>query len=296
MADYTTQVRTICESSLGMTEPAGFNEVNDIIRRSAPLVFNFDFPIWDETYRLTLECKILKHYYMREIGAETVGLWKLWLDEKLNIIMPYYNELYKTTVLKFNPLYDVDLQTEHTGKGSRQGANSTNETRKNAMDGTRNGSNVKQDEDLRKNSGSTSTKGEVEGSHSGSNTSKYSDTPQGSITDLEKDKYLTNATIEGDSFQDNTKNRSDEIRHSDDKENRTSHNHYAEQNGENSEGQLARIGQENVKTTDDYVQHVFGANGNRTYASKILELRKAIINIDAMIIEELNELFFGLWG
>lgn len=296
MAEYTTQVRTICESYLGMTEPGGYDKTSDIIRQSAPLVFDFSFPIWDENYRLTLECKILKHFYMREIGAETVGLWKLWLDEKMNLIMPYYNELYKTTVLKFNPLYDVDLRTEHDGSGTRKGANTTNEDRRNTMEGNRKGSNLKQDDDSRKSGSSLASENNNSLTHTGSNTSKYSDTPQGSITDLEKDKYLTNATIEGDSYNDKSKNNANEVRQNSEDSNKLSLTNYGEQNGENNQGNLSRINQEKVDTTDKYIQHVVGANGNRTYASKILELRKAIINIDAMIIEELNELFFGLWG
>ena len=102
MALYTTQVRTICESAIGRNVPGGVDEINDILTQSAPLVFNFYFPIWDENYRLTLETKILKHYYMREIGAETVGLWKLWLDERLNLIMPYYNKFYITLYFCFS--------------------------------------------------------------------------------------------------------------------------------------------------------------------------------------------------
>ena len=74
-------------------------------------VFDFDFPIFDESYRNVLENKILKHYYTREIGAETVGLWKHWLCTRLNEIMPYYNQLYNSTLLEFNPFYDVDLAT-----------------------------------------------------------------------------------------------------------------------------------------------------------------------------------------
>lgn len=61
---------------------------------------NFDFqldeyPIFDENYRNTLNQNILYHYYENEIGFETAPLFRFYLKQKLNEIMPYYNELYK---------------------------------------------------------------------------------------------------------------------------------------------------------------------------------------------------------
>ena len=61
---------------------------------------NFDFqmtsyPIFDENYRETLNHNILYHYYEDEIGLETAPLFRLYLNQKLNEIMPKYNELYK---------------------------------------------------------------------------------------------------------------------------------------------------------------------------------------------------------
>ena len=74
---------------------------------------NFIAPIFDENYRVPLEIKIIRHFYTREIGEETFGLWQLRLCDRLNVIMPYYNQLYKSELIKFNPMYDVDLTTEH---------------------------------------------------------------------------------------------------------------------------------------------------------------------------------------
>ncbi len=116
MSKYTTEVRFLCETAAGYTESQGFNSIDAILNTSAPLVFNFDFPIFDEDYRLPLEKKILRHYYTREISEETVGLWKLRLQDRLCMIMPYYNQLYQSELLQFNPLYDVDLTRTHEGE------------------------------------------------------------------------------------------------------------------------------------------------------------------------------------
>ena len=113
MSKYTMQTRYVCENLIGVDESAGYESVDSIVTQAAPLVFDFHFPIFDENYRLPLEKKILKHYYTREIGEETVGLWKLRLENKLNEIMPYYNRLYQSELITFNPLYDTDLTTTH---------------------------------------------------------------------------------------------------------------------------------------------------------------------------------------
>ena len=61
---------------------------------------NFDFqmtqyPIFDENYRDTLNNNILYHYYENEIGFETASLFRFYLNQRLNEIMPKYNELYR---------------------------------------------------------------------------------------------------------------------------------------------------------------------------------------------------------
>ena len=120
MSKYTTQVRFICESLAGLTDSKGYGDVNNIIETAAPKIFSFDFPMFDESYRGVLEKKILKHYYTREIGLETYGLWKLKLDTKMNEIMPYFNQRYKSETLEFNPLYDFDVIREHKNTKEEQ--------------------------------------------------------------------------------------------------------------------------------------------------------------------------------
>lgn len=123
MSNYTTQVRYICETFAGLTESAGVNDVNTIVEQAAPKIF-MNFPIWDEEYRLTLETKILKHFYLREIAHETVGLWRLRLDTKMNELMPVYNKMYAAVSQEFNPLFDVDITREHDGSSTDK-SNST---------------------------------------------------------------------------------------------------------------------------------------------------------------------------
>ena len=129
MSKYTTQVRFICESYAGLQESVGADDVNTIVALAAPKIF-MDFPIWDEGYRLTLETKILKHFYLREIAHETVCLWRLRLDTYMNELMPVYNKMYAAVSQEFNPLFDVDITRTHDGTSTDSTNSSGNSVNK----------------------------------------------------------------------------------------------------------------------------------------------------------------------
>lgn len=118
LSNYTTEIRFICESLAGYDISQGYSKVDDIIKLAYPKIFDFDFPIFDEDYKETLCCKILRHYYTREICEEAYGLWKLRLETKMNEIMPYYNQLYLSEKLVFDPMKDTETTTEHHGTNS----------------------------------------------------------------------------------------------------------------------------------------------------------------------------------
>ena len=171
MSKYTTELRYICETEYGLKESVGGTKVDEILTDVAPKIFSFDFPIFDENYRLVLEKKILRHFYTREIGLETYGLWKLKLEDKMNEIMPYLNKFYAMYVQNVNPLYNFDLKREHKGKGKRE-------------------------EDL---SGSFYNHADTDGDSNSNANQLYSDTPQNGLADVQSGKYLTNATVSNDS-------------------------------------------------------------------------------------------------
>lgn len=159
MSKYTTEVRFICENSAGLSESEGADNVDSILDKCWNKVFNFDFPIFDENYRQVLCRKILKHYYTREIAHETVGRWKLALNAKLNEIMPYYNQLYKSELLEFNPFYDVDLTRSRNGSGTSNRTSNNTET----------------------NSGTSKNVSSGRGTSNTDTLNRFSDTPQNSM-------------------------------------------------------------------------------------------------------------------
>lgn len=84
------------------------------------------YPIFDENYRPILNGKIVQQYFDREIGAETIDKFILYLERRMNQIMPYYNDLYATTKLEFNPLETINIRTQ--GKNTSQGTEDVSAT------------------------------------------------------------------------------------------------------------------------------------------------------------------------
>ena len=262
LSKYTEQVNHICEMYAGV-EIGGFSNVEDILEKSWDKIFTNNWNIFDESYRKILCKKILRTYYTREICAETIGLWKLWLDATMCEIMPKYNQLYESETYKFNPLYNVDITTTFEKK--------VNETSKN--EDSRTGK-------INGNSDSTSNVSrQNESTTNGNNTQKYSDTPQGGLKGLTEDEYLTNATI----------NNSQNVISESDSSNGSTKTSNSSNNQENGSSSGSK---ENI---ENWIQKVQGKNSGENYATIIKDFRENILNIDKMIIDELKPLFFNLW-
>ena len=191
---------------------------------------NFDFkmnsyPIFDENYRNTLNQNILYHYYENEIGFETASLFRFYLNQKLNEIMPYYNELYKVQ----KKLIDENLLL-----------NNVNLTE------TLHGSNT------------TETSSTSQSTNKGKNL--FQDTPQGNISQQDinaQNVYATNITLNDNSINDNS----------------------------NANG----------SGTNEYLKTIIGNNGGKFNIDVLNDIKNNLMNIDLMIINELNDLFMGIF-
>ena len=190
---------------------------------------NFDFqmtqyPIFDETYRETLNHNILYHYYENEIGFETAPLFRFYLNQKLNEIMPYYNELYKVQKKLIDEnllLNNVNLTEQLTG------------------------------------SNTTETSSTSQSSNNGKNL--FQDTPQGQIsqTDIDNQTWATNLTLNKNDIED--------------------------------ESSATGSG------TNEYLKTIIGNNGGKFNIDILTDIKNNLMNIDLMIINELNDLFMGIF-
>lgn len=187
--------------------------------------FNFglqNYPIFNETYRETLNNHILNYYYENEIGFETAELFKFYLNNTMDLIMPKYNELYKKQEIALQNIYgNVDL-TE----------TSTRENETHANTNTTSQSNTK---------------------------NLFQDTPQGQLdfTELENQNWATNYTMNKGNINDNSQS-----------------------NGTNNE---------------DYTRHITGNNGNKYNIDLLKDIKNNLMNIDLLIINDLNDLFMGIY-
>lgn len=103
------------------------------------------YPIHNEAHRVELNDKILSHYWNEEIGHESESMFVQAMRSRMSIVMPYYNELYKSNESDYDPLIDVDMATDTENVGSMlgtseqttdaSGTSSTNATAKSTATG-----------------------------------------------------------------------------------------------------------------------------------------------------------------
>ena len=194
---------------------------------------NFDlgldkYPIFNEAYRKTLNDKILDHYRFRESGLETPMLFKLYLNRKMNEIMPYYNQLYESELLEFDPITNFEYTEKFDGKhkgsklDTKHRTDAENKTSDKYTDGSENedtneresvGTDFSQHDSTDSTSNVDETKGSEKSTHTSNDTQTgststdtpmsdkgstnwtknvYSDTPQGLLSGESWDDVVTN--------------------------------------------------------------------------------------------------------
>lgn len=161
MSKYTTEVRWICESKSGFTmEELSQKSVDQIIGAAWNQIFDFSMDFYNAAWNEKIAKFILKYYYTREIGSETVGLWKL----RLNARCAEISGKYKPMITMFETLEPADYFHNYDFAGG----------------------NTRTDNLKSKRTDNLTMKQE------GENKDKFSDTPQNGLTSVENGSYLTN--------------------------------------------------------------------------------------------------------
>lgn len=286
MSKYTTELRYLIENNF------------DIGLKT--------YPIFDENYRELLNQKIINHYYFREIGMETAELFKRYLNTTMNEIMPYYNQLYKSELLEFNPFYNVDktiVSDKNNNSVSDFIGNTTGKNQQNADTENTQTNNGKQQTTTAATSVGESV-GNSKGSGKTTNKSKRvsSDTPQGflSINSIDDETYASAAEMaNGETVNEFTVN--DTKATSSNSENGTTEQtNVAETKAKGNTTSTATTATDTAnKTTsndfENYVSHVIGKSEGETYSEMLLKFRDTFLNIDMMIIDELKTCFMMIY-
>lgn len=216
-------------------------------------IWDFDYPSYYEgEAKAEFERKVIDHYFFRQIGQETVGRFLHHFRSKVREIMPYYIDLYKSCEIfktREDPFRSYDLTETFSKEGTKKSTSKTESS----------------------NTQTVTTEGSATQSEDGSNQRRFSDTPQGSITNLdsymsEAEKNDTNTSISSS----NNSNVTDSI-----------------------EGTVD--GEIDSSDSEEYTLRRFGNIGVKTLGAEMMEIRKAYINVDMMVINELAELFLKVY-
>ena len=69
-------------------------KIRDLYKEGRKTIFDFSYPLTTHINKEDFEKMILNHFITRRIGFDTVELFRIKLDIKLNEIMPMYNKMF----------------------------------------------------------------------------------------------------------------------------------------------------------------------------------------------------------
>ena len=85
-------------------------KIRNLAKATHEKIFDFTYPLSEEVDKEDFECQILNHYIMRRIGFETFTAFQIYLENKLNEILPFYNKLFDS-LADFNLFNDGEVVT-----------------------------------------------------------------------------------------------------------------------------------------------------------------------------------------
>ena len=198
-------------------------------------LFDFKYDFYEESKKEQFEQKFIDYFYMREIEHETADVFKHELRTKLNLIAPYYKQLYETELKSKNIEFLLNKDLKETF--IREVESDT--------------------ESLSNFNNESNGKAKVE------TLSTTNDTPQNRVDDL--DKYISSASKDKNTSDTSSSDNGSSI----------------SQNSNTAKEETTLISKGNIGTTSS--------------AQLLRDWRDVLINIDMMILEECEELFFKLF-
>lgn len=274
-------------------------------------LFDFPYQFDDQKFKTQLEQSVIDYYYNYEIGTETPVEFKRRFQAKWLSFIDYYNLLYNTTLLSYNPLINYKM-TE-----ALEQLATTNNTQNSVTDTTSNGTTTQEGTDVLKQTTSTDNtrtdnltsqndttrtdnlKAVVSNNSEGSGNEKTSDYPQQAIAGgdfLEGEKTSTTSTS-GTNTTDNTgtQTNSGTTTNTGNQKNvgsgtndstTTSDNKSVSEDSANTTGTLTAEGTANTS----YEKAIEGLTGT-SYQELIAKERQNLIRLIPLIISELKPLF-----
>lgn len=269
MSSYTTPLSAIIESYSQYEGGLTHSERIEIGRKH---LFDFYYPIFDEDYRANFERNLIRYFYMREIGFETEGRFKFQLESWLLLNMPYFNKLFESELIKYDPLTNVQLNTGH----ERLNQSKTN------------------DERLTKHDSQSEQATESEtASHSSGQGTTVEDNFNRNVSSNNPDQRLALTTQQGKGVIEYASN-IDENKI----DNTSKGTSSSEQDTVSQDEMHAKVLSElddkftsKHNTNEHYFERKFGKIGDKSFSQQIQEYRQALLRVELQIYNEMQELF-----
>ena len=284
MASYSMELREMVENPL------------------TPLfAFKYDFYCDDLEVKKKFEEKFINHYWLHEIGCETPARWSQMLKSRLNLIMPYYRQLYQTELASqnINFLLNKDLRetfireidTENQLSGTNTTSQNSSGTNSFSQTGTTNSTNSMSQSATSSSTNSTEQNGTT------TNTHKESAINDGVAMATLSDGYLTGTSSDtGTSTNDSTSSSTSEnestASSSSTDDNETSGTSNSTDSVETT-GTTSQTGNEKMVEKTDLLSQ--GNIGVTSSAELLQKWREVLINIDEMIIKDCHDLFMQVY-
>lgn len=324
--DYTAQLRTFFENLPVNQDQSLPHRV--VIANGREQLFDFVYPIFDEDYRAVFETNFIRFFYTREIGFETFGLFKFQLETWLLINMPYWNKMFESALLDYDPFSNYKMDETHTKNNNK----TQNENRNIINSKTKSGiENKTIDGETNATSNRTGTTASTEESNIvGNSDSVSSKTETGSVTDdnfarnLEStnpDSRLALTASDGEgvieyasSIKEDTENNTKATTINGNNTTGESSNvdsaskssaNVSDNLTDNSTSAISQIDTIESNETDtkddtklnvvedveDYVSSKIGKIGNDSFSTMLQEYRSTLMRVERQIFNEMNELF-----
>ena len=263
--------------------------------------FNYDFYCDDLEVKKKFEEKFINHYWLHEIGCETPARWNQMLKSRLNLIMPYYRQLYQTELASqnINFLLNKDLREtfirEIDTENQLSGTNTTNQnslgTNSFSQTGSTNSTNSMSQSATSSSTNSTEQNGTT------TNTHKESAINDGVAMATLSEGYLTgtssdSGTSTNDSTSSSTSENESTASSSSTDDNETSGTSNSTDSVETT-GTTSQTGNEKMVEKTDLLSQ--GNIGVTSSAELLQKWREVLINIDEMIIKDCRDLFMQVY-
>jgi hypothetical protein len=256
MATYTITLKEIVD----LYALDGATNLRDKIELARTKIFDFDYPFFDETKRADFETDFIRNFFMREIGFETEEYWKFQLENYLRINMGYWNKMFTSELIQFDPLNNTKTDSTH---------------------------DVTNDQTM---NGSSETKGNSTGNSSQSSNANVNENDfQRKIISDTPDTRLALTTNDGTGVIEYANNIEE------DKNNKASTSSGSAKGTSTESSDATSTANQTTNEKESAVTHKEGKIGVQSFSKMVQEYRETFLRIEKDIFKEMNQLFMLIY-